>query len=181
IGLILLALLGIGPIIAWRKASPRNLKRNFALPLAIGALVAAAFYFAGVRHRDVILTFALGAFTLATVVVEFQKGTRARASIEGEGYARAFLHLMQRNRRRYGGYVVHVGLVLIFMGFAGSAYDVERQVALLPGESTEIESPFGHTYRLTYQDLSAYDVTNATKLVASVVVEREGRRIAVMT
>lgn len=181
IGLLLLALLGIGPIIAWRKATPRNLKRNFTWPLVMAVLTGTAFLLAGVRHVQVILTFALGAFTLTTVFVEFRKGTRARAVIEGEGIARAFIHLIQRNRRRYGGYVVHVGLVVMFMGFAGSAYDVERQVSLLPGENVEITSPFGHTYRLTYMDLSWYEVQNALTLVASMQVERNGRPAGILT
>ena len=181
LGLMLLALLGIGPIIAWRRATPRNLKRNFTLPVLVGLVVAASMWTAGVRHVQALLTFALGCFVLATVVIEFQKGTRARASIEGEGYARAFLHLVSRNRRRYGGYIVHVGLVIGFMGFAGQAYDVEEQVVLRPGESMEIRSPFGHTYRLSYQDMSWYTATNMTKLISSLRVERNGRPAGILT
>jgi cytochrome c-type biogenesis protein CcmF len=181
IGLLLLALLGIGPIIAWRKASPRNLKRNFTVPLAVGAVVAAALWAGGVRHTQVLLTFGLGAFVMATVIIEFAKGTRARATVEGEGHARAFLSLIDRNRRRYGGYIVHVGLVIMFMGFAGQAYDVEKQVVLQPGEATEIQSPFGHTYRLTYQDMSWYNATNMTKLIASLRVEKDGRPVGILT
>jgi cytochrome c-type biogenesis protein CcmF len=181
IGLGLLALMGIGPVIGWRRASARNLRRNFTAPVVVGALVGAALWGSGVRHTEALLTFALGAFTLTTVFAEFQKGTRARASIEGEGRARALVHLVGRNRRRYGGYIVHVGLVVVFMGFAGQAYDVERQVVLRPGESTEVESPFGHSYRLTYQDMSWYPATNMTKLVASMRVERNGRPAGLLT
>lgn len=181
IGLILLGLMGIGPVIAWRKASSRNLRRNFAVPLAAGLVTGAAFWVAGVRHVQVILTFALGAFTMATIVNEFRKGTRARSVIEGEGVGRAFVHLIQRNRRRYGGYIVHAGLVVMFMGFAGAAYDVEVQASLAPGESMEIRSPFGHTYNLTYQDMSWYTATNMTKLVSSMQVERDGRRLGILT
>jgi cytochrome c-type biogenesis protein CcmF len=182
IGLLLLALLGIGPVIAWRKASKRNLQRNFTWPLLVGLLVGAVLWLTGVHHVQVLLTFALGAFTLTTVFVEFRKGTRARASIEGEGLAKAFVHLIQKNRRRYGGYIVHVGLVLMFMGFAGAAYDVESEVGgMLPGESTEVRSPFGHTYTLTYQDLSWYYHTNGITLAASVLVEKDGRMIGMMT
>ncbi|MDR0788272.1 MAG: cytochrome c biogenesis protein CcsA, partial [Gemmatimonadota bacterium] len=180
-GLMLLFLLGIGPIIAWRKATPRNLQRNFVWPLAVGAAVGVGFFVEGVRNTQVILTFALGAFTLATVFVEFRKGTRARASIEGEGLGKAFVHLIERNRRRYGGYVVHVGLVVMFMGFAGRAYTVEKRVALLPGESMEIASPFGHTYRLTYLDMSWYEVPNALTLTASMQVEKDGVPVGVLT
>ena len=181
IGLLLLALLGIGPIIAWRKASPRNLRRNFALPLAIGVAAGVVLWLIGARHAYALLTFALGAFVLTTIAVEFWKGTRARARIEGENAMVALSHMVQRNRRRYGGYIVHVGLVIAFMGFAGKAFYVERQAALRPGESLEISSPFGYTYRLTYQDLSWYTATNMTKLIASVRVEKEGERIATLT
>jgi cytochrome c-type biogenesis protein CcmF len=89
IGLMLLALLGIGPIIAWRKASARNLQRNFTWPVAgLALVVAGLFWLSGVRHAQVLLTFALGAFTLTTVVVEFYKGARAgrdRGRGRGEG------------------------------------------------------------------------------------------------
>jgi cytochrome c-type biogenesis protein CcmF len=181
LGLILLALMGIGPVIAWRKASPRNLRRNFTWPLAAGLVAAGVLAAVGVRHPYVLLTFGLGAFTTATIVVEFHKGTRARARIEGEAYPRALVHLVRRNRRRYGGYVVHAGLVVMFMGFAGSAYDVEKQVTLVPGEQVQVASPFGHTYTLTYQAMSAYPARNMTKLVAIMEVERDGRRVGVMT
>ena len=181
IGLVLLALLGIGPIIAWRKATPRNLKRNFTLPVAMAVLVGAALWVSGVRHVYALLTFALGAFTMTTIVVEFWKGTRARAHIEGEGVGRAFVHLIERNRRRYGGYIVHAGLVICFMGFAGKAYNVEAEAALSPGESMTVRSPFGHTFRLTYEDMSWYNATNMTKLITSVRVEQDGRPAGMMT
>jgi cytochrome c-type biogenesis protein CcmF len=181
IGLTLLVLMGIGPVIAWRKASPRNLKRNFITPLLAAGVVGLVMWAIGVRHTQAWLTFVLGSFALATVVVEFRKGTRARAIIEGEGYGTAFVHLISRNRRRYGGYIAHVGLIVAFMGFAGQAYDVEEQVVVQPGDSFEVESPFGHTYRLTYQDMSWYTATNMTKLVSSVRVERNGEPAGVLT
>ena len=181
LGLFLLFLLGIGPVIAWRKATGRNLVRNFRAPVGLALAVAAVLWMTGVRNTYALLTFVLGSFTMTTIVVEFWKGTRARARIEGEGVFAAFIHLMERNRRRYGGYVVHAGFVVMFMGFAGSAYDVEKQVALRPGEHIDIASPFGHTYRLTYQAMSAYPATNMTKVIASVEVAKNGRRVDVLT
>lgn len=181
IGLLLLALLGVGPIIAWRKATPRNLKRNFVAPLGVGLATAAVLFATGVRHPYALLTFALGAFTMTTIVVELWKGTRARASIEGERLPVAFVHLVQRNRRRYGGYIVHAGLVICFAGFAGKAFNVEKQAALQPGQRLEVRSPFGHTYGLTYQAMSWYPATNMVKIIASVEVEKDGRRVGMMT
>jgi cytochrome c-type biogenesis protein CcmF len=181
IGLLLLALLGIGPIIAWRKASPRNLRRNFAAPTAVATVVAAALWLAGMRHVYALMTFVLGAFTMTTIVVEFHKGTRARAHIEREAYLRAMVHLVTRNRRRYGGYLVHAGLVVFFAGLAGAAFNVEEQAALRPGESLAIRSPFGHSYTLTYEAMSWYPATNMTKLVSSVAVTRNGKPAGILT
>ena len=181
LGLILLFLLGVGPVIAWRKATPRNLKRNFTFPLAAFVLAGAVLLLMGVKHPYVLLTFALAAFTLTTIAVEFWKGTRARAKIEGEGFGTALVHLVERNRRRYGGYVVHTGFVVICCGFAGKAFNSERQAALNPGESIVIPSAFGHSYQLTYQALSWYPATNMTKLVATVEVKKDGRPLGLMT
>jgi cytochrome c-type biogenesis protein CcmF len=181
LGLVLLGLMGIGPVIGWRKASARNLRRNFTLPLAVGASVGLLLFALGIRNLYALLTFALGSFTMTTIVVEFWKGTRARARIEGEGPLRALVSLVGKNRRRYGGYTAHAGLVVMFMGFAGSAFDVEKQAGLLPGESVELPSPYGHSYTITYEDLSWYPAPNMTKLVASVRVERNGRFLTMMS
>jgi cytochrome c-type biogenesis protein CcmF len=180
LGLILLFLLGVGPVIAWRKATPRNLKRNFALPLGIGALVALALRVSGMTNGYALATFGLAAFTMTTIAVEFWKGTRARAKIEGENAFTAFVHLIERNRRRYGGYVVHAGFVICFCGFAGKAFNAEKQVALHPGETMTIRSPFGHEYELTYQAMSWYPATNMTKIVASVEVKKDGKPAGLM-
>jgi cytochrome c-type biogenesis protein CcmF len=181
IGLMLLALLGIGPVIAWRKASARNLQRNFVLPVAVMLLTAAGLWVAGVTHPYAVLTFALCAFTLTTIVVEFHKGARARAHIEREGYFAALVHLVEKNRRRYGGYVVHAGLVVMFAGFAGAAFNVEEQAALEPGQSMKIRSPFGHEYTMTYQAMSSYPAQNMSKLVATVEVAKDGRFVGILT
>jgi cytochrome c-type biogenesis protein CcmF len=118
---------------------------------------------------------------MTTIVVEFKKGTTTRASIEGEGLGRAFAHLIQRNRRRYGGYIVHAGLVVMFIGFAGAAYEEEIQAALIPGESADIQSPFGHTYTLTYEAMSWDDQPNLERLIASLRVVKDGSQVGVIT
>ena len=181
IGLILLALMGIGPVIAWRRASARNLRKNFLLPTAVGAGVGALLFALGVRHTYALLTFAIGTFVLAVIVIEFWKGTRARARIEGEGHPTAFLHLVRRNRRRWGGYIVHVGVVIMFMGFAGAAYDTEVRQALSPGESVSIASPFGHQYTLTYDGLSTARGQNMWQWIALMRVERDGVFLGTLT
>jgi len=156
IGLILLALVGIGPVIAWRRASKRNLKKNFLWPTTVGVVVAGALYALGARHGMALATFGISAFVLTVIVVEFWKGTRARARIEGTNPAVAFGHLVWRNRRRWGGYIVHVGIVLIFTAFAGAAWNVEIKQTMMPGETALVGSPFGHTYEVTYDGMSNF-------------------------
>jgi cytochrome c-type biogenesis protein CcmF len=181
IGLVLLALTGIGPVIAWRRATGRNLKRNFALPVLIGVGVAGAIFSLGARDGYALATFGIAAFVLAIVGVEFWKGTRARARIEEEGFATAFLHLVGRNRRRWGGYIVHVGTVLIFTAFAGSAFDVEVRKALHPGDTVDIASPLGHTYSLIYEGISSSREANFDRWVALMTVQRNGAPVGSMS
>ena len=187
IGLILLALMGIGPVIAWRRASPRNLRKNFVLPVGVAVAVLATFWLTGVRHGTALATFVLASFVLTTVAVEFWKGTRARARIAGEGPLRALRGLVRRNRRRWGGYVVHAGVVILFTGVAGSAFDVAQVHDMVPGETAAIRSAFGHEYRLTYESLShsrpraAEDLPeNDWRWTALLTVRRDGEQVAVM-
>ncbi len=175
IGLVLLALMGIGPVIAWRKASARNLKRNFTLPVVAGLAAGVVLWVMGARHTYALLTFAIGVFVTTVIVVEFWKGTKARARIEGENPFSAFVHLIRKNRRRWGGYIVHVGVVVMFMGFAGAAWDTEVRQSIEPGEAITIDSPFGHTYTLRYEGLStASEPGHAMQWIATMSVERDG-------
>lgn len=185
IGLVLLALVGIGPVIAWRRATRKNLQRNFAMPVVVGLVVAAALWVSGARHGLALTTWGIGAFVLTIIVTEFWKGTRARARIEGEGYASALFHLVTRNRRRWGGYIVHVGIVMMFMGFAGAAYNVDERHHVEPGETIEVSSPFGHTYQLTHQGLSVSLANGQRNLlwqaIVTVSVSRDGEPEGVLT
>ncbi len=187
IGLILLALMGIGPVIAWRRASRRNLRKNFLLPCAAAAAVLAVLWLTGVRHGTALATFVVSAFVMTTVATEFWKGTRARARIAGEGHLRALRGLVRRNRRRWGGYVVHAGVVILFTGVAGSAFDVAQVHEMAPGETAAIRSAFGHEYRLTYESLShsrpraSDDVPeNDWRWTALLTVRKDGEHVAAM-
>ncbi len=154
IGIMLLTLVGVGPVIAWRRATRKNLQKNFATPVVVGLVTAAALFFLGARHPLALVTWSISAFVLTIIATEFWKGTRARARIEGEGYALALFHLVTRNRRRWGGYIVHVGFVMICIAFAGASYNTDSRFNVQPGDVVEVSSPFGHTYQLTYEGLS---------------------------
>ncbi len=176
IGLALLALMGIGPVIAWRRASRRNLRKNFALPVLAGTLTLAGLWMAGVRHGMALATFSLSVFVMLVIVTEFWKGTAARARIAGEGFARALMALVRRNRRRWGGYVVHAGVALVFTGMAGAAFDVSVVQQLDPGESMTVRSSLGTEYRLLYESLS-----HSRPRVADEVRENDWRWTALLT
>jgi cytochrome c-type biogenesis protein CcmF len=185
IGLILLALVGIGPVIAWRRATRRNLRKNFAIPVVVGLLTGAVLWFMGARHELALVTWSISAFVLAIIFTEFWKGTRGRAHIEGEGYALAFFHLITRNRRRWGGYIVHVGFVMIVIAFAGAAYNTDTRQNMQPGDQVDVVSPFGHTYTLTYEGLSVSFGRGQRNLlwqaIATVSVAQDGVPKGVLT
>jgi cytochrome c-type biogenesis protein CcmF len=185
IGLALLALAGVGPVIAWRRATKKNLQKNFSTPVIVGVVVAAALWVAGARHGLALTTWGISAFVLTVIATEFWKGTRARAHIEGEGYVPALFHLVSRNRRRWGGYIVHVAMVMIFLAFAGAAYNVDERFHVEPGDVVEVASPMGHTYTLTYEGLSTARQNGLRNLawqaIATVSVQRNGEPVGILT
>jgi cytochrome c-type biogenesis protein CcmF len=168
IGLIIFALMGLAPLFSWRKSSGAALREAFRFPAVVGLTVAAvhaslgakwgypallytapmdagvgARIYAGIASIYPGLTVALAAFNVAVVVQEFQRGILARRSSalkkgESESVPLALLRLVARSRRRYGGYIVHVGIAAMFLGFVGTAWSVTKEVALNPGESTQV-------------------------------------------
>ena len=181
LGLLLLALTGIGPLIAWRKASPANLRRQFIGPLSSGAITLAALVAAGVRDWYAVMALALCGFVAGTIVQEFWRGARARRRMHGESLPVALTRLVGRNRRRYGGYIVHAGILIYFAAFAGMAFKVEREATLKPGESVSLRSPFGHTYTFTHVGISQYEALNRVVSAATVQVAVDGRPDGLLT
>jgi cytochrome c-type biogenesis protein CcmF len=148
LALILVLLSGIGPLIAWRRATAANLWRNFALPAGAAAAVVVALVAAGVTGSlGALLMFAFAAFVLAAVGQEFTRGVRARRAMSRDSVPAALLALVRRNRRRYGGYTVHVGIAVLFVGIAASsAFQSQRLVELRPGQTERIGG-----YAITYE------------------------------
>jgi len=174
LGLLLLGLTGIGPLIAWRKASVQNLQRQFAFPVGAGIVVAALLALLGVRELAPLMTWGLAGFVCGTIAQEFWRGTRARIRMHGESVPVALAHLVGRNRRRYGGYIVHLGMLVYFVAFAGMAFKVQREATLKPGESVELKSPFGHTYTFTHVGISQFKQFNRYVSAATIEVARDG-------
>src|SRR5437899_2085875 len=181
LGLLLLALTGIGPLIAWRKTSPANLRRQFTAPVTAGALMAATLLASGMRDFYAVMALALAASVTGTIVQEFWRGVRARRRMHGEGLVPAFTRLIARNRRRYGGYLIHAAIVIYFVAFSGMAFSVSKEATLRPGEQVQLRSPFGHTYSLTHLSVSQYDALNRKVTAATLEVRKDGRRVGVVT
>jgi cytochrome c-type biogenesis protein CcmF len=181
LGLLLLLLTGIGPLIAWRRASVANLRRQFTIPVG-SALVAGAVIFAlGIRGLAPLLSYIFCALVLATIVQEFYKGTGARTKMYGERAFIALPRLVARNRRRYGGYIVHLGVVVIFAAFAGLAFKKEFDLTFKPGDAHEVRDAFGHRWKFLNQGISNYSVLNRDVTAIALDVSRDGVPAGVIT
>lgn len=147
--LLLVFLMAVGPIIAWRRASWDNLRRNFLWPACVSLLFAIGLFVWKVREFLPLLGFTLLAFVVATMLYDTALALRARRRIAGEGVLRGLVTLTRRNQRRYGGFVVHLGVVLIILGIAGSmTYSREKDATLALQQSLEIGS-----YRVQFEGL----------------------------
>jgi cytochrome c-type biogenesis protein CcmF len=152
---VVVLLMGVAPLIPWRRASLKRVGDTLLWPTAIGLVTMAALYtLGGVRIFGALLGFGLCAFTLAATLIEYWRGVSARHRSKGESYPVALWKLIGRNRRRYGGYLIHIGIILVAIGIIGSRfYQVETQQNLAVGESMTISSDFIGTYELTYRGL----------------------------
>jgi cytochrome c-type biogenesis protein CcmF len=139
-GLPLLLLMGIGPLVAWRRASLRALGKTFLWPTVVAVAAGIGLLAAGAGSSRVgVIAYTFSVFVLASIVLEFARGTTARRALGGVGWGGAFTSLVARNRRRYGGYVVHAAVVLLAIGVAGSsAYQTVRETRLHPGDSMTV-------------------------------------------
>lgn len=180
LGLLLLALTGIGPLIAWRRASTENLRRQFAVPLAGGAIAVILLVALGMRDGYALVAYGLAAFVLTTIVQEFAKGTSARRRMYGESLANALFHLVARNRRRYGGYIVHVGIVVLFIAFAGNTFKKESDVSLGPGETATLVDPYGKEWTFTSQGISAFEQLNRRVVAVALQTTRAGEPVGLI-
>jgi cytochrome c-type biogenesis protein CcmF len=173
IGLALLLLTGIGPLLAWRKTTLTNLRDQFLFPVLFALASAAAFVALGFRVWMSGIAFALSAFVFGTIAQEFWRGARVRQGISGTDLATALIGLVARNKRRYGGYIVHVGIVLLFIGFAGEGFKVEEEAVLIPSQQVDVG---GFTFR--HDALTVTDDGQKQMITAHMTVLRDGGEFA---
>ncbi len=175
-GLPLLLLMGIGPLVAWRRSSLRALRASLAIPLAVAlAFGAVLLAFGAGSSIPGLVGYTFSMFALAAIVLEFVRGTRARKALGARTWLDALSSLVARNRRRYGGYVVHFAIVLLAIGVIGSsAYGATQIRHLNPGQSMRIRG-----YTLTYLGSIARSRPNHTEERAQMAVSRGGHSLGV--
>jgi len=176
-GLPLLLLMGVGPLIAWRRASLKGVGRTVLWPAAF-AIVSGVLLLALGAGSSLpgLIAYTFSAFVLAAIGLEFVRGTSARRALSHESWPVAFASLVGRNRRRYGGYVVHVAFVLLALGIVGaSAYDSVVEGKLAPGESLSVAG-----YTATFQKLTERETIHAAEVRAHVAISRDGKSLGTL-
>ena len=175
--LALVLLMGVCPLIGWRKASPENLLRNFLYPLAAALVVAGLLYLGGIREFYVLVAFSALAFVGGSIVLEFYRGVRARWRGHGENIPLAFVRLILANRPRYGGYIVHVGILLFAMGaLAVLVYPQSVETQLKRGETAALDD-----YTVTYREMTRYETVGKKVYALSLDITKGGKSIGTMT
>ena len=175
IGLCLLLLTGIGPLLAWRKSTLSNLRDSFLFPAASGIVVAGTVIALGVPLWASGLCFALSGFVFGTISQEFWRGARVRQGATGTDLFTALVGLVGRNKRRYGGYIVHLGIVLLFLGFAGEGFKQSEQALLKPGQQLQVGD-----FVMRYDQMRVTDDGRKQMVTAQVTVTRDGEPFATM-
>ncbi|GAB4217129.1 MAG: heme lyase CcmF/NrfE family subunit [Sandaracinaceae bacterium] len=201
LALVLLFLMGVGPLIAWRKATGKNLREAFVGPSIAAGVTLVGHVALGpllgfppvVESSDIygtstgaVLSFlgkgspvactTISAFALWTIVQEMWRGTRVRMQNAKEGFFTAFVTMFARARRRYGGYVVHLGIIVLYLGFLGAAYDVEREGALDVGETLEVGG-----VSLRYEGFREEADINREMLFADLSVTEDGQSLGTVS
>ena len=167
---LLILLMGICALIGWRRASTKNLIRNFLYPAAASLAIVVLLYAMGMREIYALVGFTTCGFVAGTIGLEWVRGVRARSRKNKENYLKAFFALVWNNKPRYGGYVVHVGIVLIALGVIGSMmFKEENQATLGPGESVSIRD-----YSLTLDGVTEYSTQSKNVTSASFSIARDG-------
>jgi cytochrome c-type biogenesis protein CcmF len=170
LGLILMFLTGVGPLLAWRKTSAESLKRNFGWPLLTGLVAGVVLFALGMREFYSLVCFSLCVFVTSTISMEFFRGARVLRARSGASLLSSAADLTMRNTRRYGGYIVHMGMVLIFVGLAGAAFNRDVQKEMQIGSSMQIGR-----YNLLLQSMDSKPEKNYTAQRMIVEVMRDGQ------
>jgi cytochrome c-type biogenesis protein CcmF len=181
IGLFLVFLTGVGPLLAWRKTSLDSLRRNFLWPAVLGVVTAVVLIARGMRPWEdsayfySLMAFSLAAFVAATLVGEFWRGGRVIARQQHTNLLDGMVQITRRNTRRYGGYLVHFGVILIIIGFAGLPFNQDKEQEMGFGDKMQIGA-----YTLVCQSYTQDDTPNYSSEWAVLDVYKNGKKLATM-
>jgi len=175
LGFLLLFLTGVGPLLAWRKTSKDSLKRNFGRPLVFSVIAGAIAFALGLREFYSLICLTLCLFVVSTILIEFYRGAKVVRSRSGASFAASAVDLTMRNTRRYGGYVVHMGMVLIFVGLAGAAFNKDVQKEMQIGSTLQIGP-----YNLLLQSFESKPEKNYTAERMVVEVMRDNKPLMML-
>ncbi|MBC7924204.1 MAG: heme lyase CcmF/NrfE family subunit, partial [Bryobacteraceae bacterium] len=172
IGLFLLFLTGVGPLIAWRRSSLDSLRRAFLWPVAGSIVLIGALYASGVHHIFALLSFSLCLFVTLTIGSEFIKGATAIRARTGRNLMASAVELTHRNTRRYGGYIVHMAIVVMFIGFTGKAFDKDTTVTVATGDSFRLGG-----YEMKLREVQSGENSNYAWSHAKIDVSQNGKMV----
>ena len=168
--LALVFLMGIGPMLPWRRANWASVRRALAVPAGVAVLTLVVLLAVGLRKEYALAGFVLASFVAAGILMEWYRGARARHRNSQENYAVAFLHLIWANRPRYGGYIVHLAVLMVALGIVGTSFfNTQKDVVLSPGESVAVDN-----YEIRYLGTTLIPFGNRTEFISSVEVYRDG-------
>jgi cytochrome c-type biogenesis protein CcmF len=162
IALLLILLTGVGPLIAWRKSSMASLKRSFTFPTIFAVVMMALLAVLGIRQIGALISFGLCSFVISSILGEFWKGSRAIQTKEQIPFIQSVYQLTWRNTRRYGGYIVHMGIVFMFIGFTGSAFNQHETRQLGLNQSLRFAGYDLKLLNVNDGDTSNYQFSHAT-------------------
>ncbi|MBI4042775.1 MAG: heme lyase CcmF/NrfE family subunit [Deltaproteobacteria bacterium] len=176
IGLLLLLLTGIGPLVAWRKTSWAKLRKHFTFPFLVTLGTGIVLFLLGVRDFYAGIAFMLAAFVLATICAEFYRAAAVRRTSKREPWPVALWKITFLNKRRYGGYIVHLAVVCLFVGFAGSAFETEVAQEVKEGERFIIGA-----YGIRCNKIRTFENATYQTLQVEAIIDKKGRPIEVLT
>jgi cytochrome c-type biogenesis protein CcmF len=176
VGLVLLALTGVGPLLAWRSSTLANMRQQLLWPVVAGVSAGAITLALGIRVWSSGICFVLCGFVVGTITQEFVRGAGVRRETTGTDLFTALIGMVARNKRRYGGYIVHVGIVLMFLGFAGEGFGRDEQALLRPGETVQVDR-----YVLRLDSIRATEDNQKQMVTGQItVLDTDGRQLGTM-
>ena len=169
----LLFLMGVGPLLPWRRSTPAAARRSLWLPAAAGLTTVLILFALGIHRFYPLIGFGLSALIVTGIFAEWYRGTRSRRQSSGESYPMAFMHLIGANRPRYGGYIVHLSVVMVALGVVGTSFfNTQRDLVLAPGEDAVIAG-----YEIRYVGTAQVPKSNRTEFTSTVELYRDGKLI----